>query len=102
MILDGKYIIVDKYNIDIIFDFLKNKGYFNTNNIKSDIKININEGQQFISFFIYEISNNRLSFGVYSGGLIPGDVFMKNHYKNLEKLNINSLLREVKLKRILK
>ena len=83
MILDGKYIIVNKNNCNLAINILKKFGY------NSDFlhRRNMFDGERFVI-----ISENSYIF------LFSYEHFMS--YSSLEYLNIEKLLRKYKLNRI--
>jgi len=92
MILDGKYIVVDRYDMSETLDILYKLGYdfaISLDNIDPpSIKSN--------DFFIYSNFNSRII-------LYTDHISDFNNLKNIkEKTTIKTILRENKLKRILK
>jgi len=100
MILDSKYIVVKKENLDDAIMLLETFGYKISSEFQNGIGQFLN-GPRVKSHFIY--SESYLLFGgVFEGGNEPGDFHMKRVFPELKRVNIYSIIREEKLKRILK
>jgi len=89
MLLDGKYIVANGENIDNIVNTLKGFGY-----IFQDIDVNIIKTLMVVDFSIFS-SNNEIC-------VCPITLNANFSIENLIEVNIKQIIREYKLKRILK
>ena len=86
MILDGKYIIVNKNNYKMVINILKRFGYNDEYSMieKLDDRKYVIISDPFFNIFLFSY-----------------ETYMKSYFNYYECFNINKILREYKLKRIL-
>ena len=89
MILDGKYLILDKHNILKVLNILYKMGY-NWERDKLDVVV-LFKSSTYDQFHIYSVDNV-----LHWGGCFSEAIINRNHVKT------QTLFREYKLKRILK
>jgi len=89
----NEYIIINKDNYKIILDGLASFGYSYGDSIKRNTRFELDNG--FVNKFIVVSVRKELCLYDY-------DYFMTNYSFRTKELNPNMLLREYKLKRILK
>jgi len=96
MLLDNKFVVVNRKNVECVIELFLGFGY----NRSYDINRTLEENKLFhncnkFAIFISDIDKDSLVINTY-------EYFIVMNMYNRKEFNINKLLREYKLKRILK